>query len=343
MLIENYNAELDRWRRAKKPEDIDDFVTNDPTKIKWCSRLKQAFKQEMDAEFNKGRIRSALYRPYTRRLVYSDPILTHRRGLFPKSLPNEPAEKENRLIWTKSGTDWPFFALVSNHIVDVLPQGASECFPFYIYDEDGTNRRENITNWALEHFRENYSNEKITKWDIFYCVYGVLHHPEYRAKYAENLKRELPRIPLAKDFTGFSKAGKELARLHIEYESLEPWPLKFIETTAVAPGLSLAQAARKGGGIVAAVSGGGLRPPDGGGDTAATECFRSGEFTSPWRRKAASTKGRAPLSPTKCRPKGRRYDPALLSRGRQDAPGERPPLAQGERFLDAGRHSARNL
>ena len=254
VLIDNYNAELDRWRRAKKPEDIDDFVTNDPTKIKWCSRLKQAFKQEMDAEFNEAGIRSALYRPYTRRLVYSDPILTHRRGLFPNSLPDEPAEKENRLIWTKSGTDWPFFALVSNHIVDVLPQGASQCFPFYIYGEDGTSRRENITNWALEHFRNHYKDKRITKWDIFYYVYGILHHPEYRAKYAENLKRELPRIPLAKDFYGFSKAGKELARLHIEYEKLEPWPLKFIETTAVAPGLSPARAARKGGGAVAAVS-----------------------------------------------------------------------------------------
>ena len=108
----------------------------------------------------------------------------------------------------------------------------AQCFPFYIYDEDGTNRRENITDWALEHFRKHYKDKKITKWDIFYYVYGVLHHPEYRAKYAENLKRELPRIPLAKDFWGFSKAGKELARLHIDYEKLEPWPLKFIETTA---------------------------------------------------------------------------------------------------------------
>jgi len=104
------------------------------------------------------------------------------------------------------------------------------CYPFYCYNEDGANRQENITDWALEHFREDYGDETITKWDIFYHVYGLLHHPEYRAKYAENLKRELPRIPLANDFWQFSKTGKELARLHIEYESLEPYPLKFIET-----------------------------------------------------------------------------------------------------------------
>jgi predicted helicase len=153
---------------------------------------------------------------------------------MPSIFPTPDAEKENQIIWAKSGRNWPFFALVSAQLVDVLPQSGSQCFPFYVYDEEGTSRRENITDWALEHFREHYGDRKITKWDIFYYVYGVLHHPEYRSKYAENLKRELPRIPLAKDFWGFSKVGEELARLHIDYEKLEPWPLEFIETTAVA-------------------------------------------------------------------------------------------------------------
>ena len=127
-------------------------------------------------------------------------------------LPDAAAEKENRIIWTKVGTDWPFFGFASRHLVDVLPQGGSQCFPFYVYDEDGTNRRENITDWALEHFRKHYDDKKITKWDIFYYVYGVLHHPEYRAKYAENLKRELPRIPLAKDFWGFLESREGTGR-----------------------------------------------------------------------------------------------------------------------------------
>jgi len=229
VLVENYNAEIDRWRRADKPPDIDNFVIYDPAKIKWCSRLKQALRDEIDAEFKKERMRVSLYRPFTIRFVYVDPILTHRRGIFPRALPSEDSENDNRILWVKVGTDWPFFALLSSHIVDVLPQGGSQCFPFYTYDEDGSNRRENITNWALEHFRKHYGDEKITKWDIFYYVYSVLHHPEYRAKYAENLKRELPRIPLAKDFWGFAKAGQELARLHIDYEKVERYPLKEIE------------------------------------------------------------------------------------------------------------------
>ena len=125
--------------------------------------------------------------------------------------------------------DWPFFVLVSDQLADLLPQGGSQCFPFYVYDEDGTNRRENITNWALEHFCKHYGDDKITKWDIFYYVYAVLHHPEYRSNYAENLKRELPRVPLAKDFWAFAKAGKELAHLHVHYEKLEPYEITFKE------------------------------------------------------------------------------------------------------------------
>ena len=106
--------------------------------------------------------------------------------------------------------------------------------PWLPADDDGLNRWENITNWALGYFRKQYGDKKISKWDIFHYVYGVLHHPEYREKYAENLKRELPRIPMAKHFRGFAEAGRALARLHVEYEAVEPWPLKFIETGGIA-------------------------------------------------------------------------------------------------------------
>jgi predicted helicase len=76
-------------------------------------------------------------------------------------------------------------------------------------------------------------SQRKEKWDIFYYVYGLLHHAGYREKFADNLKRELPRIPLAPDFAAFSSAGQELARLHLEYESLDEWPLEWIETPGV--------------------------------------------------------------------------------------------------------------
>ncbi len=110
---------------------------------------------------------------------------------------------------------------------------SSQCFPFYIYDEDGSNQRENVTDWALKEFRSRYKNNRITKWDIYHYVYGILHHPRYREKFADNLKRELPRIPYATEFRPFAKAGAQLAKLHLDYEELEPWPLEWIETDGV--------------------------------------------------------------------------------------------------------------
>ena len=124
------------------------------------------------------------------------------------------------------------FVLAANTIVDLLPSGGSQCLPLHTYAPDGSNRRDNITDWALAHFRDHYRNPSISKRDIFDYVYAVLHHLDYRARFAENLKRELPRIPLAPDFAAFSQAGAQLARLHLDYEQLEPYPLEFVESLA---------------------------------------------------------------------------------------------------------------
>lgn len=114
--------------------------------------------------------------------------------------------------------------------------GASDqCFPFYTYNEDGTNRQENITDWALAQFRGKYGND-VSKWDIFHYVYALLHHPVYRERYAENLKRELPRIPLAaavEDFPVYVEIGRKLAELHLNYETVEEYPLEWIENKGI--------------------------------------------------------------------------------------------------------------
>jgi len=124
-----------------------------------------------------------------------------------------------------------FGVLMTNCITDLhlcASSDAHQCFPFYVYDEDGTNRRENITDWALGRFRERYDDPAVTKWDIFHYVYGVLHHPGYREKFADNLKRDLPRVPFMGDFRAVSEAGRRLADLHVGYETVEPWPLRWV-------------------------------------------------------------------------------------------------------------------
>ena len=135
------------------------------------------------------------------------------------------------------GFNKPFQTLIASLIpcFDILEK--TQCFPFYTYYEDGTNRRENITDWALKQFRGHYGDDAITKWDIFYYVYGLLHHPDYRERYQANLKRELPRIPFTPDtgqesskgFWRFAKAGQRLSEIHIDYEDMSEYPLEFIE------------------------------------------------------------------------------------------------------------------
>ena len=118
-------------------------------------------------------------------------------------------------------------------IADLHLTGDSQCFPFYTYDENGRNRCENITDWALTQFRAHYRDEAITKWDIFHYVYGLLHHPDYRERYQANLKRDLPHLPYAPDFWGFAKAGGRLGEIHIGYEEVPEYPLHFIENREV--------------------------------------------------------------------------------------------------------------
>ncbi len=140
-------------------------------------------------------------------------------------------------MWIKVGTEIPMFAVTTAVIPDLLPQGGSQCFPFYTYNEDGSGRRENITEWALGQYRARYG-AAVTKRDIFHDVYALLHHPAYRSRYAENRKRDLPRAPLVPDtetFAAFVAAGRQLAELHLTYETAAPYPL----ARTIAPGATL--------------------------------------------------------------------------------------------------------
>ena len=232
--IETYNGEIDRWKRAKRPKDIDSFVINDGSKLKWSSRLKETFARGIYADFEEAKIRNALYRPFTKNFLFFDSLMNHRRAVFPDIFPNFVTEEENRVIVVGGYGRKEFAVLMSDGISDYnFFADPAQCFPFYVYNEDGSNRRENITDWGLQQFRDHYNDNTITRWDVFYYVYGLLHHPGYREKFADNLKRELPRIPFAPDFQAFAFAGKELARLHLEYEALKPYDLQWIESDAV--------------------------------------------------------------------------------------------------------------
>jgi predicted helicase len=219
--VEFYESEAARWKRRKdSAQRIDDFVEYDEKKISWSETLKKHLAAGNDVTFSNDRIRRSIYRPYCKNWLYFDRGLIERVYGLPSMFPDLRDGCENPTIWVKVGSDWPMFGLAVNEIPDLLPQGGSQCFSFYTYEEDGSHRRENITDWALNEFRTHYNDQNITKWDIFHYVYAVLHHPEYRERYAANLKRELPRIPFvgAKEYfsSGMASARPTTSRSSIE-------------------------------------------------------------------------------------------------------------------------------
>ena len=212
-MIETYNAEVDRWkRRENQRTNVSDFVIYDDTKIKWDRELRQQLQRGRLAKYKENKVRTSLYRPFTKSNLFFDRVLNNCVYLFPSIFPTPETETENQVMWVKVGRDWPMFVLMANQILDLLPQSGSQCFPFYTYNEDGTNRQENITDWALAEFRTHYNDDTITKWDIFHYNYALLHHPAYRETYEMNLKRDLPHIPFTEDFWGFANAGAHVSR-----------------------------------------------------------------------------------------------------------------------------------
>ena len=236
-MIGVYNAEVDRWKRSGNQQaNVDEFVISDDEKIGWSSGLKLKLKSGKTVDFSEEKVRTVLYRPFTKSNLYFDRVMAERVYMFPSVLPTSKTETENQVICVAGvGNRKGFGCLTTNMIPNIdLAFEKAQCFPFYTYDEDGINRRENITDWALAEFRTHYNDDTITKWDIFHYTYGLLHHPTYREKYQVNLKRDLPHIPFAEDFWGFTTAGAQLANLHVNYESQPEYSdLKFIQNPEV--------------------------------------------------------------------------------------------------------------
>ena len=146
---------------------------------------------------------------------------------------------------------------MSNLLPDLHVLGATQVFPRWRFERrqlgvgtlpldagttdtaDGNGefvRIDNITDWALSEFRLKYGDSSISKDDIFSYVYGILHHPVFRERFANDLFKDLPRIPFAPDFRAFSEAGMKLEALHCDYESLNGYPLKIETASGFDPG-----------------------------------------------------------------------------------------------------------
>ncbi|KOS33169.1 restriction endonuclease [Helicobacter pylori] len=230
--IETYNADLKRFnarfreafkQRAKgvKPGDRykhlnDKEITTDKTKIAWTRSLKKEFIKNTNLpESSKECVRLALYRPFNKQWLYRDKNLNEEQSQFSKIFPDKDAQ--NVVINT---TIRNFSTLVSDAIPDTHFIGDTQAYPLYHYDDLG-NRSYAISGYALNLFRRHYGDNSITEEEIFYYIYAILHHKGYLEKYKNSLAKEAPRIALSEDFKELSVLGKELAKLHLNYESGE--------------------------------------------------------------------------------------------------------------------------
>ena len=247
-MIEVYNDERRKYRKAcdgkakKDWPDVEEIVAGDAKRISWTRSLKADVARDKDLSFESRAIRPCLYRPFAKQALYFDRRLNEMVYQMPSLFPT-PTHENVVLSATGMGATKEFSVLASNTVLDLEAISKGQCFPLYYYvkledDEPslieaegpvvhGYRRREAITDGALKTFRAAYG-PAVSKEDVFYYVYGVLHSPEYRIRFATNLKKEIPRIPLTKeaaDFHRFTKAGRDLAHWHLNYETIEPYPL----------------------------------------------------------------------------------------------------------------------
>lgn len=249
-MIDYYNSERERYAKACKGKtkdnwpEIESIVDAEPKRISWTRGLKNDARRNKEHVYDSDTITQSMYRPYSKQWLYfnrsfNEMVLLQQR-LFPS-----PKHKNVVISATGIGASKSFSAVVTDCVPNLHLHDTGQCFPLYWYekhddsakpqdemfaaaatpDADGYIRRDAITDWALEQFRQHYRDPSIGKDDIFCYVYGILHSPEYKQRFASDLKKMLPRIPFAQDFRAFCDAGRKLGDWHLNYETAEPFPL----------------------------------------------------------------------------------------------------------------------
>ena len=218
---------------------VEQVVRRHTSGIKWDGELKGNLRQKKKTDFHDNYIRKVMYRPFVATNCYADYTFAQRKYQLDRIFPN--SSSENRVICVPSkGLKNPFSALITNTMTDLnFCEAGAQCFPRWQYPrpadasnttgtfrgfDEAPERIDNISDTALNAFRENYRYDSITKDDIFDYIYGILHAPSYSEEFANDLSKMIPRIPFAPDFRAFAEAGQLLADLHLNYDTCEQYP-----------------------------------------------------------------------------------------------------------------------
>lgn len=237
VFVNFYHSEMKRYHSSGSNESASSFINYDDSKINWHSGILPKLQSGRFEPFESSKKVISLYRPFHRQWAYYSSFYNQRVSQLPEIYPHQSAE--NLVIsLTGTGSTKAFSALISNVIPDLEMISKSQCFPLYLYKKvetelDGFDdsdsdlefkRVDAINDFAFEHFRSAYGQQEMSKEDVFYYIYGLLHSEEYREKYADSLSKQLPRIPRVKtyqDFMAFSQSGRKLAEIHLHYETIE--------------------------------------------------------------------------------------------------------------------------
>ena len=238
--IATYNAERERFHAAVRTgalqvtdETVDASVDPDSTKVSWTVNLKSDLRKNKAAALVAEHAVPSLYRPFCKQWLYFDRQWNERVLLMPSLFPTP--SHENRVIASVGvGASRSFSVLMVDTVPNLDFLEKCQCFPRFRYTETGDEgslfaasvheRHDAISPRTLDRYRELYG-DRVTADDVFSYVYGLLHSPEYTSRFAAELGKMIPRIPMVEDFWAFAGAGAALANWHLGYETVEPWPL----------------------------------------------------------------------------------------------------------------------
>ena len=247
-VVENYRNALRDWSQAgTEPADVDAIAERHSSHVRWDRELKNNLRRQKTVTFAADNLWTTQYRPFVKQHCYVDYVLVNNKYQQDSIFPAD--DSENRAICVPGvGSVKPFSVLLTDCMPDLHFVAFGQCFPRYRYahreqsdllDEgDSLERIDNISDTALAVFQTRYNDPQITKDAIFDYVYGVLHAPDYRARFADDLSKTLPRVPFAPDFHAFAEAGRALAELHLGYETGSEYPLvpETADTSGQSPG-----------------------------------------------------------------------------------------------------------
>ena len=238
-MVDDY---LDAMRFSADNPDymVDDIAKRFSSNVRWDRELKNNLRRRRITAYSPDRIWRTQYRPFIKQNNYVDYVFVNNKARMESIFPT--ASAPNRAIGIPGiGSTKPFSTLLTETMPDLEVVAKSQWFPRYRFTVpknsqptllDGHSERvvrvDNISDTALATFSQHYQDAEITKDAVFDYVYGVLHAPTYRERFANNLSKALPRIPFAPDFTAFAEAGQDLAALHLGYETCAEHPLEIV-------------------------------------------------------------------------------------------------------------------